>query len=104
MLSKDRSRAITQRIDVIAKLAPMDVPDISRYINAHIKYSGTSLDLISASAVEAIALASGGIPRIINKICTHALIYAANKAMKIVNEEVIRHVVETELPQAVMQF
>lgn len=104
LLSKDRSRAITQRIDVIAKLAPMDVPDISRYINAHIKYSGTSLDLISASAVEAIALASGGIPRIINKICTHALIYAANKAMKIVNEEVIRHVVETELPQAVMQF
>lgn len=104
LLGKEKSRAITQRIDVIAKLSPMDVPDISRYINAHIKYSGASTELFSAEAVEAVALACGGIPRIINKICTHALIYAANKAMKVVNAEVVKHVVETELPQAVMQF
>jgi general secretion pathway protein A len=104
LLSKDKSRAITQRIDVIAKLAPMDVPDISRYINAHLRYCETSSDVMSAEAVEAIAVASGGIPRIINKICTHALIYGASKAMKIINADVIQHVVETELPQAVMRF
>lgn len=102
LLNKDSSEAIAQRIDIIARLTPMDLHDVSGYIDAHLRYAGTSADLFSAQAVEVIASVSGGIPRIINKICLHALIGASAAQSKMITEENIRQVIATELPKAVV--
>lgn len=102
LLNKESSEAIAQRIDIIARLTPMDLHDVSGYIDAHLRYAGTTADLFSSQAVEIIASVSGGIPRIINKICLHALIGATASQSKIISEENIRQVVSNELPKVVL--
>lgn len=103
LLNKESAEAIAQRIDVIASLGPMDLHDLSGYIDAHLRYAGAYDDIFSAQAVEAIAKASGGIARIVNKICLHALLAAAAAQTKVINAELIQHVVATELPKTVIR-
>jgi len=44
---------------------------------AHIKLAGASAPIFKPSAVEAIAAKSSCLPRVINNLTTHALIYGA---------------------------
>ena len=69
---------------------------LNKHDNSHIKRTKVKLagakatiDIFTPNALEAIANASNGIPRIINKICNCALMIAANKGMQYIDDEII---------------
>ncbi|HKD05116.1 MAG TPA: AAA family ATPase [Bryobacteraceae bacterium] len=72
---------IRQRINVISRLAPLSHSEVREYMAHRLKTAGGSVGVFTPPAIEAIATASGGVPRIVNTICFNALTvgYAMNQ-------------------------
>lgn len=72
--------------------------ETSAYIKTKIRGAKGTMDVFNANALEAIANASNGIPRIINKICNSTLMIAASKNAEYIDAEIIMSAVnDTEL-------
>jgi len=96
-LSKEIFEPITQRIDFRFTLMPFDRAQTQDYIYSYMRYAGEEREVFTPSAVDAIFTFSGGVARKINKACTMALLYAAQKAVHKVDGSAIEFVIEQEL-------
>ena len=77
IFSRHDLRQLNQRITVRCKLSPMGLDDTKEYISHRLRISGNRIPgLFSSGAVKRIYRFSGGIPRLINVACEHALIMA----------------------------
>jgi general secretion pathway protein A len=74
MLANDRLRQLKQRIAVHCRLNPLTVQETSAYISRRLSVAGSTGQVcFSHTAAQLIHKQSGGIPRLINKICDFAL-------------------------------
>jgi len=96
-LSKEAFVPITQRIDFRFTLVPFDRAQTQDYIHAHMRYAGETREIFTPSAVDAIFKFSDGVARIINKVCSLALLYAAQRAVHSIDGSAVEYVVEQEL-------
>ena len=75
-------RQLKQRVGLRCQIPPLTREEISTYIRTRLRIArARDLGLFTDQAVERIAAYSGGIPRLINTICDHCLLfgYANNK-------------------------
>ncbi|MGN0908287.1 MAG: ExeA family protein [Succinivibrio sp.] len=99
LLESAGSKAVSQRIELVARLRPLPGPaETAEYIRAHLDASGCAEDLFSSDAVARIHAASGGEPRRINWICSCCLLYSAARSERMVQERTVSEVVENEMP------
>ena len=96
-LSKEIYEPICQRIDFRFKLPAFDRAQTQDYIAAHMAYSGEARQIFTDSAVKAIFEYSGGLARKINKVCTLALMAAAQQNTRSIDEALISFVIDQEL-------
>ena len=96
-LSKEVFEPITQRIDFRFTLVAFDRAQTQDYISSHMRYAGELREIFSPSAVDAVFSFSGGVARKINKICSMALLYAAQNSMRSIDGSIINFVNEQEL-------
>lgn len=96
-LSLQSYRAIKQRIDISCKFERMDRASTDNYIQRHLTFAGVQNELFSDSAMQMIYTYSSGAARLVNKVCTHALIYASQMNKKILDDHMIRKVINGEL-------
>jgi len=89
--------AVRQRIDIVCAVGHMDRFQTTGYIGAHMAYAGCDREVFSEAAIDDIFSFSGGIPRLINKACTCSLIYGAQNRKNIIDDRMVKLVVETEL-------
>lgn len=89
--------AIRQRIDIQFKLRHYDRAQVGDYIKSHLEYSGLDQQIFSDSAMDEIHRFSGGAARLINKLCTHCLLYGAQNGFRIIDDHMIKRVIEGEL-------
>lgn len=89
--------AIAQRLDLICHLSPLDEAESKAYILHHLRYAESSFDIFSDEAIKEIFRYSSGNPRLINKAGTHCLMYGAQQQKKIIDDHMVRYVVEKEL-------
>lgn len=85
---------LRQRIIMNFNIESLSKEESFSYI--HSKLAGaraSNTDIFNHNALEAIANASNGIPRIINKICNNALMISANKNIDTIDSEIIMHAV-----------
>jgi len=102
-LGNAKCKAIVQRIDLTCKTEALTVSEVGAYIAAHLKSAGGAADLFEKDAIKLIANCSGGIPRVINKICTQGLLYAMSQSANVVTGEMISSVfANEELPNIVL--
>jgi len=59
------------------------------FIEHHLKLAGASSSIFKPSAIEAIAAKSGCLPKVIDNLSTHALIYGAADGLKDIDEEAV---------------
>ena len=59
-------------------------------------------ELFAGDAEEGISMVSGGIPRIINRICEKTLLYAYQHKKRLVEGHIIRYATDHEMMQADM--
>jgi type II secretory pathway predicted ATPase ExeA len=80
---------LRQRITMNFNIESLTKEETNAYIKAKIAGAKGSMDIFNFNALEAIANASNGIPRIINKICNNALMIAASKNKEYIDAELI---------------
>lgn len=90
--------AIRQRIDIKCEIPQFDRSETDQYIQAHLKYAETDKEIFTDKALEEIYRFSAGSARAINKLCSHALLYAYQRAKKLIDDHMIRTVIQAELP------
>ena len=89
--------AIRQRIDIHCQIGKLDMAQVVDYIKAHLNYAGCDRDIFSDAAFDDIYKFSSGIPRLINKVCTASLIYGAQNRKNIVDDRMVKLIIESEL-------
>jgi general secretion pathway protein A len=97
-LRKQIYTAVVQRLDLRCHLVYLDEAGTKSYILHHLRYAGSASDIFSDEAVREIFRYSSGSPRLINKACIHCLMYGEQRQKKIIDDHIVRYVVEKELP------
>jgi type II secretory pathway predicted ATPase ExeA len=92
MLRNPCVRQLRQRVSVWCKTLPLTDEQSQAYIAERLRIAGTSETLFSPEALHLVHLNSGGIPRLINLICEHALICAYVEQIKFVPARIIESV------------
>jgi len=92
--------AIRQRIDMNIVLSRLDQAEIGSYIRSHLDYAGYRGELFTSDAEEEIYRVSGGIPRMINRICEKTLMYAYQQQKRLADGPMVRYVADHEMLQS----
>jgi type II secretory pathway predicted ATPase ExeA len=90
--------AIRQRIDLKCELPQFDRSQTAEYIDAHMRWAGCDREVFTDKAVDEIYKYSAGAARAVNKLCTHCMLYAAQRSKKIIDDHAVKFVIEGELP------
>jgi type II secretory pathway predicted ATPase ExeA len=90
--------AIRGRIDIKCELPGMDRAELDGYVRAHLAYAGGKDEIFTDAAIDELHRYSGGAARAVNKAATHCLMHAAQRAKKLVDDSMVRTVIEAELP------
>lgn len=78
LIRQPQLRQFAQRVTVVYHLDPMELPITRRYIHHRLRHAGGHGGEISPSAITFIHKEAEGIPRVVNKLCDLALVYAAS--------------------------
>jgi len=88
-----RLRQLRQRITLWAKTAPLTLLETQAYVRERLRIAGsTGAEIFSPEAIEALHRHAGGIPRITNVLCEHALIAAFVEHSKTVSAKMVEEV------------
>lgn len=100
LLDKLRMRrydALRQRIDIFCSLPHLDRSETEEYIRSHLKYAGCTRELFTDKAIDEIYKGSTGVSRMVNRICEKSLMYASQQYKKLVDDHMVRFVIEHEM-------
>lgn len=89
--------AIRQRIDIQCKLPHFDRAQVCEYMKRHLSYAGADRDIFSDGAIDEIFRYSGGAVRLVNKVCTHCLLYGSQNGRRIIDDHMVKLVIQGEL-------
>lgn len=89
--------AIRQRIDIQCRIQHYDRSQTGEYIKRHLMYAGSQNEIFSDGAIDSVFQYSSGSARLINKVCTHCLIYGAQNGRRIIDDHMVKIVIQGEL-------
>jgi type II secretory pathway predicted ATPase ExeA len=90
--------AIRGRIDIKCELSGMDRAEIEGYVKAHLSYAGGQTEIFTDAALDEMHKYSAGSARAVNKAGVHCLMYAAQRAKKMIDDHMVKAVIAAELP------
>jgi len=89
-LAQPQLRSIKQRIALQCRVERLGEKEVSLYIRHRLQIAGCERDtLFAPEAIARIALRSQGIPRVINLLCDHALMYVYRTAQQTVSAQIV---------------
>ncbi|MEL7012993.1 MAG: AAA family ATPase [Pseudomonadota bacterium] len=86
-------RQFAQRISATYHIPAMDTATVSGYVKHRLAHVGGKGTEFSDEAIEEIARASNGVPRLVNKLCDLGLVYAAAEKNPMVTKSIVDEVV-----------
>ena len=89
--------AIRQRIDIQCRLNHYDRAQMGEYVHRHLDYAACDKEIFSDAALDEISKYSSGSARLINKLCTHCLLYGAQNGRRIIDDHMVKLVIQGEL-------
>ena len=96
-LRLQRYAAVRGRIDMNCVLPRLERAQTNDYINAHLAYAGGKDEIFTDKAIDDIHRNSNGIARRINRICEKSLMYASQQNKRLIDEHMVRYVLENEM-------
>lgn len=96
-LKLQRYAAVRQRIDINCVLPHLDRAETERYIRSHLTYAAGREDIFTDKAFDEVHKESTGIPRSINRIAEKSLMYAFQQNKRLIDEHMVRYVVDHEM-------
>ena len=101
---------LTQRIGLRCQIPPLTLHEIREYIRTRLRIAGArDLGLFSDPAVDRIATYSGGIPRLINIVCDHCLLFGYADQKRQIDRPIVNQAIEyleegTQAPRKVWRL
>lgn len=90
-----REPALRQRLAMIWHLAPLNERQVIEYVELRMRAAGGDMWVFDEDALREVAMASGGIPRLINNICDIALMMGyVMKATKVTRQIMLQAIAE----------
>ena len=86
-----------QRIAATSHLNAMDEGTTRDYIAHRLMVAGAQRQIFASDACDAIARATGGIPRLVNQLCELALVYGMTSGEDLVSGAVVQQVIDDNL-------
>lgn len=96
MLREPRLRQLRQRVAIWCRTYPLNSDQTQAYIAERLRIAGATRPIFTPEAAQLVYHHSGGIPRIINLICEHALISAYVDSIQPIPARIVE-AVSTEL-------
>jgi general secretion pathway protein A len=98
-------RQLKQRIGLRCRIPPLEPEQVRDYIRTRLRVAGThDVGLFTHEAIARIAQYSGGIPRLVNTVCDHCLLFAYAAQVRRIGrdivEEAIRYLDDGERPRS----
>ncbi|MEJ2731848.1 MAG: AAA family ATPase [Deltaproteobacteria bacterium] len=94
-LQQGNLKQFVQRVTVHCHLKGLEKDEVAQYINHRLEVGGGHrMDLFDKKTVEAIALYSRGIPRLINVLCDSSLVYGFADELQTIGPDVLDAVYE----------
>lgn len=90
ILMAPQNRALAQRITVRYHLVPLGENELAQYIRHRLEVAGTTRKIFNASAIKEIYQFSGGIPRLINILCDHALLTGYARSIQSIDAGIVK--------------
>jgi len=87
-------RQFAQRVSAAFHLSKMNQATVRGYISHRLKIAGAQTELFHLSARDLIHEATSGVPRLVNKLCDLALVYAFTKGNKTVTRMTVQQVLD----------
>lgn len=97
IISRPDLRQFAQRVSATYHIKPMELDMTVRYITHRLKHVGGTGKEFARTAMDKIHEETGGIPRLVNKLCDLALVYTAGSGKKKVTLKVIEELLEDDL-------
>ena len=88
------NRALSQRITVRYNIEPLNQEETGQYVGHRLNVAGRDKPVFKKAALSEIFHFSGGIPRLINIICDHAMLTGYSRNLKRIDESVIKECAE----------
>ena len=89
ILMTPQNRALAQRITVRYHIEALDQKETGEYIRHRLKVAGSKTQIFNSSAIGEVFRFSGGIPRLINIVCDHAMLTAYGKNLRQVDAAIV---------------
>jgi general secretion pathway protein A len=94
-LQQSNLKQFVQRVTVHCHLKGLEKDEVAEYINHRLEVGGGQrMDLFDKKTIEAIAVYSRGIPRLINVLCDSSLVYGFADELQIIGRDVLDAVYE----------
>jgi general secretion pathway protein A len=94
-LQQRNLKQFAQRVTVHCHLKGLEKDEVAQYINHRLEVGGGNrMDLFDKETIEAIAVYSRGIPRLINVLCDSSLVYGFADELQIIRKDVLENVYE----------
>lgn len=97
LLTSPDMRQFAQRVAVYFDLSALDQKAVGKYIRHRLKRAGGTGEEFEPDAVRRVYEETGGLPRIINKLCDLSLVYAASAESARVTESIVNDVLNDGL-------
>lgn len=89
--------AIRQRIDLQCKLPHYDRAQVADYVRQQLTEANAQSEIFTDAVIDEIFQFTNGTPRLINKVCTHCLIYGAQNEQRLIDDLMVKLVIDGEL-------
>lgn len=94
MVMRPELRQFAQRVTATYHIASLDRAAIAGYIQHRLTHVGGTGAEFTAEAIDLVHKHSHGIPRLVNKMCDFAMVYAATEERRVVDAAIIEEVLE----------
>ncbi|QDY69765.1 ExeA family protein [Qingshengfaniella alkalisoli] len=89
LIDSPQLRQFAQRVGASFHLSPMDRDGVAEYVAHRLRVAGGSGEEFQADTSDLIYRATGGIPRLVNKLCDLALVYAFSADESVVTADTV---------------
>ncbi|MEM7642014.1 MAG: AAA family ATPase [Pseudomonadota bacterium] len=97
MISRPELRQFAQRVTASFHIPPMDVETTRSYVRHRLRHAGGTGGEFTDEAIDMIHVHSGGIPRLINKLCDFSMVYAMTSDRPVIDDSVVVEVLDDDL-------
>ncbi len=94
MVMRPELRQFAQRVTATYHIASLDRAAVAGYIQHRLSHVGGTGSEFTAEAIDLVHYHTHGIPRLVNKLCDFAMVYAATEERRIVDAAIIEEVLD----------